>query len=208
MHNGFVTIKGEKMSKSLGNSFFVKDALHVYDGEVLRFYLLATHYRADFNFNEEDLRASKRRLDKLYRLKKRLLGTENAHADAAFKEKVLEALSDDLNISKTLAVIDEMILQGNEALDKTPKDKGLKQRLLSNLAWIEEVLGIGLHDPVAYFQLGGLAMVIGGDHYASHGAMAHPEIPRGEQGHGGSPAQPLTRHLRNTEFFFLFQHNS
>ncbi|MBE0494864.1 MAG: cysteine--tRNA ligase [Campylobacterales bacterium] len=154
MHNGFVTIKGEKMSKSLGNSFFVKDALHVYDGEVLRFYLLSTHYRADFNFNEEDLRASKRRLDKVYRLKKRLLDTQNTQVEAAFKEKVLEALSDDLNISKALAAIDEMILQGNDALDKTPKDKALKQRLLANLQWIEEVLGIGLHDPVAYFQLG------------------------------------------------------
>ncbi|MGE4473606.1 MAG: cysteine--tRNA ligase, partial [Sulfuricurvum sp.] len=45
MHNGFVTIGGEKMSKSLGNSFFLKDALKAYDGEVLRFYLLSTHYR-------------------------------------------------------------------------------------------------------------------------------------------------------------------
>ena len=60
MHNGFVTIDGEKMSKSLGNSFFLKDALKVYDGEVLRFYLTSTHYRGDFNFNEEDLIASKK----------------------------------------------------------------------------------------------------------------------------------------------------
>ena len=71
MHNGFVTISGEKMSKSLGNSFFLKDALALYDGEVLRFYLLSTHYRANFNFSEEDLLLSKKRLDKIYRLKKR-----------------------------------------------------------------------------------------------------------------------------------------
>ena len=70
MHNGFVQINGEKMSKSLGNSFFVKDAIKHYPGEVLRFYLMSTHYRSPLNFNEEDLLASKKRLDKLYRLKK------------------------------------------------------------------------------------------------------------------------------------------
>ena len=154
MHNGFVTIGGEKMSKSLGNSFFVKDALGVYDGEILRFYLLSSHYRADFNFNEEDLLASKRRLDKLYRLKKRVVGAQISEPDKGFTCKVLDALSDDLNISKALASLDEMVLQGNETLDKAPKDKKSKQTLLANLVWIEKVLGIGLHDPVAYFQLG------------------------------------------------------
>lgn len=72
MHNGFVNINGEKMSKSLGNSFFLKDVLKSYSGEVIRFYLMSAHYRANFNFNEEDLIASKKRLDKLYRLKKRI----------------------------------------------------------------------------------------------------------------------------------------
>lgn len=74
MHNGFVNIDGEKMSKSLGNSFFLKDALKEYDGEVLRFYLLSTHYRSNFNFNSEDLATAKKRLDKIYRLKKRVFG--------------------------------------------------------------------------------------------------------------------------------------
>ena len=72
LHNGFVTINGEKMSKSLGNSFFVKDALKAYHGEILRNYLIGTHYRSPLHFNEEDLLQSKKRLDKLYRLKKRL----------------------------------------------------------------------------------------------------------------------------------------
>ncbi len=72
LHNGFVNIDGEKMSKSLGNSFFIKDALKAYHGEILRNYLIGTHYRSPLNFNEEDLLQSKKRLDKLYRLKKRL----------------------------------------------------------------------------------------------------------------------------------------
>ncbi|HFB53748.1 MAG TPA: cysteine--tRNA ligase, partial [Sulfurimonas autotrophica] len=99
MHNGFVNIDGEKMSKSLGNSFFLKDALREYDGEVLRFYLLGSHYRSNFNFNTQDLEASKKRLDKLYRLKKRLFGLASNNDTTAFQAKLLEALSDDLNIS-------------------------------------------------------------------------------------------------------------
>jgi cysteinyl-tRNA synthetase len=154
MHNGFVTIKGEKMSKSLGNSFFVKDALAVYPGEVLRFYLLSTHYRADFNFNEEDLLASKRRLDKLYRLKKRLFGVAPSVEETAFKHAMLEALGDDLNISKALAILDEMISVANETFDKNPKDKAIKKATVANLVWLESLLGIGLMDSFAYFQLG------------------------------------------------------
>ncbi|MEY3091181.1 MAG: hypothetical protein RL113_1497, partial [Pseudomonadota bacterium] len=76
MHNGFVQIDGEKMSKSLGNSFFLKDALKVYDGEILRYYLNSVHYRNDFNFSEEELLIAKKRLDKLYRLKKRIVPGE------------------------------------------------------------------------------------------------------------------------------------
>ena len=154
MHNGFVQIDGEKMSKSLGNSFFLKDALKVYSGEVLRFYLLSTHYRANFNFNEEDLRASKKRLDKLYRLKKRIAVTSGSSVSKTFKEKLLNALSDDLNISQALAVIDEMVQNSNEKLDSNPKDKGIKKETFSNIALIYEVLGIGGEIPHIYFQQG------------------------------------------------------
>ncbi|WP_298787577.1 cysteine--tRNA ligase, partial [uncultured Campylobacter sp.] len=72
LHNGFVQVNNEKMSKSLGNSFFVKDALKIAPGEALRFYLLSSHYRANFNYSVTDLLASKKRLDKIYRLKKRV----------------------------------------------------------------------------------------------------------------------------------------
>lgn len=154
MHNGFVTIDGEKMSKSLGNSFFLKDALKAYDGEVLRFYLLSTHYRGDFNFNEEDLIASKRRLDRLYRLKKRLFGLTAEMIDTEFKRNLLEALGDDLNVSRAYALIDELIAQANEALDTNPKDKAYRQILLSSLATVESVLGFGGQNPFGYFQFG------------------------------------------------------
>jgi cysteinyl-tRNA synthetase len=154
MHNGFVNINGEKMSKSLGNSFFLKDALKEYDGEVLRFYLLSTHYRSNFNFNTQDLATSKKRLDKIYRLKKRLFGMAENNEQTEFKTKLLEALSDDMNVSSALALIDEMISTANETLDTAGKHKLLKKETISNLAYIAEILGFGVKNPFEYFQFG------------------------------------------------------
>jgi cysteinyl-tRNA synthetase len=154
MHNGFVQIDGEKMSKSLGNSFFIKDALKNYSGEVLRFYLLSTHYRSNFNFNEEDLIASKKRLDKLYRLKKRLFGLKPAEIKTEFQEKILEALNDDMNVSVAYALIDEMIQNANEALDSGAKNKLLKKETVANLTYLQNLLGFGVQNPFEYFQFG------------------------------------------------------
>lgn len=154
MHNGFVNIDGEKMSKSLGNSFFLKDALKEYDGEVLRFYLLSTHYRSNFNFNTEDLATSKKRLDKIYRLIKRLFGLAENSDKTAFQDDLLKALSDDMNVSTALALIDEMISNANETLDNAGKHKILKKETISNLAYIKTILGFGVKNPYEYFQFG------------------------------------------------------
>ena len=154
VHNGFVNIDGEKMSKSLGNSFFLKDALKEYDGEVLRFYLLSIHYRSNFNFNTEDLATSKKRLDKIYRLKKRLFGLAENSDKTTFQEELLKALSDDMNVSSSLALIETLISSTNETLDTAGKHKVLKRETISNLAYIEEVLGFGAQNPYEYFQTG------------------------------------------------------
>jgi len=154
MHNGFVNINGEKMSKSLGNSFFVKDALKVYDGEVLRNYLISVHYRNDFNFNEEDLLNSKKRLDKLYRLKKRVTPTTASKPNIAFHKAIMEAMGDDLNISVALATIEEMISTTNDKFDENPKDKELKKETLANIEFLDKLLGFGGQEPFSYFQIG------------------------------------------------------
>ena len=154
MHNGFVNINGEKMSKSLGNSFFLKDALKKYNGEVLRFYLLSTHYRSNFNFNSEDLSVAKKRLDKIYRLKKRLFGLAECTDITNFQEELLKALSDDMNVSSALALIEEMISSANETLDTAGKHKVLKRETISNLAYIANILGFGIKNPFEYFQFG------------------------------------------------------
>jgi cysteinyl-tRNA synthetase len=154
VHNGFINVDGEKMSKSLGNSFFLKDALKAYNGEVLRFYLLSTHYRGDFNFNEEDLIASKKRLDRLYRLKKRIFGLTAEVIDTDFKTALLDVLNDDMNVSKAYALIDELIASANDTLDANAKDKLYRQKLISSLTFIETVLGFGGQNPYEYFQFG------------------------------------------------------
>ncbi|MDX4069503.1 cysteine--tRNA ligase [Aliarcobacter skirrowii] len=154
LHNGFVNINGEKMSKSLGNSFFLKDVLKSYSAEVVRYYLLSAKYQADINFNEEDLITSKRRLDKLYRLKKRVYGIESKLQDKNFENSLLKALNDDINTPVALSIIDEFINNSNDKLDLNPKDKNLKQTIVSNIAYIEKALGIGGSDAFAYFQFG------------------------------------------------------
>lgn len=154
MHNGFVNINGEKMSKSLGNSFFLKDILKSYSGEVIRFYLMTAQYRANFNFNEEDLISSKKRLDKLYRVKKRVYGGTTSAVNKEFKTNMLNALNDDINTSKALSIIDEMISNANDKLDSNAKDKAFKKELVSNIEFIENILGIASSDAFEYFQFG------------------------------------------------------
>jgi cysteinyl-tRNA synthetase len=142
------------MSKSLGNSFFLKDILKSYSGEVVRFYLLTAHYRTDFNFNEEDLISSKKRLDKYYRVKKRVYGSTASAVNSEFKAKVLSALNDDINSSKAISIVDDMINNANDKLDKNPKDKNLKKELIANFEFTNDILGICFNDAYEYFQFG------------------------------------------------------
>ncbi|MDU7692852.1 MAG: cysteine--tRNA ligase [Helicobacter sp.] len=161
IHNEFVNINGQKMSKSLNNSFFVKDALKVYDGEILRNYLLGVHYKNKLDFNEQDLLASKKRLDKIYHLKRRLntLSLKRIKSDAddagnagssECGEAFLRALSDDVNISLALSILDEFINNANKALDSGAKE----DIFTSDLEYMCDILGLGYKDAVAYFQLG------------------------------------------------------
>jgi len=154
MHNGFVNINGEKMSKSLGNSFFLKDALKLYNAEVIRFYMMTTHYRSDLSYNLEDLESSKKRLDKIYRVKKRVYGIGSSSVNKELKSSILKAMNDDMNTSVTLSIIDEYISKVNETLDKEPKNKALKKEFVASIEFVNQILGIGYQDSFKYFQFG------------------------------------------------------
>jgi cysteinyl-tRNA synthetase len=114
MHNGWLTVNGEKMSKSLGNFFTVRDLLAKAPGEAIRLMLLKTHYRAPLDFTEETLVQAKTELDAFYRA----LGNPSAgSADA-----IDDALSDDLNTPLGVTRLHEL---GGDALRKGAETLGL-----------------------------------------------------------------------------------
>lgn len=102
MHNGYLTVDGEKMSKSLGNFHTVHDLIEEHEGEALRMSLLNAHYRQPVDFSHDSVREQKSRLDRWYRL------TEGVETAADVPLTVVEALSDDLNTPKALAALDAL----------------------------------------------------------------------------------------------------
>ena len=102
MHNGYLTVDGEKMSKSLGNFHTVHDLIADYPGEALRLSLLTAHYRQPVDFSEDSTREQKRRLDRWYRL------TDGVEAAADIPASVIDALKDDLNTPKAIAALDAL----------------------------------------------------------------------------------------------------
>ncbi len=144
VHNGFITIDKEKMSKSLGNFFTIKEVLAKFDPEVVRFFLLSTHYRSPIEFSDEQLYEAESSVDRYYstivRINDFLLKKEEAKEGfsnagkffegliLSFKEKLEEALDDDFNTALALGHIFELIREANRFLDNKPS--GLKDREL------------------------------------------------------------------------------
>jgi cysteinyl-tRNA synthetase len=109
MHNGFLQVEGEKMSKSLGNFFTINELLQDWPGEVLRFNMLRTHYRQPIDWTVKGLEESEKTLDRWYELAGR--------GEAAFlSDQVVDALADDLNTPKMLAELH--VLDGQGAHDE------------------------------------------------------------------------------------------
>ncbi len=124
MHNGFVEIDSQKMSKSLGNFVTARAVLARYDGEVLRSYFLGTHYRNDFNFAEEDLGRAEKRLVYLYETleKADALGAGAAPAAAeGWLERALAALDDDFNTPQVLGILADAFTAANALADRKGK---------------------------------------------------------------------------------------
>jgi len=107
VHNSFVTVDGQKMSKSLGNVLLVRDLLEQAPGEAIRLALLSTHYRQPLDWNEQRLDAARRTLSRFYRS----LAQVAQPVSAAVDEQVLAALSNDLNVSAALARLHELAVQ-------------------------------------------------------------------------------------------------
>ena len=108
MHNGFVTVNGEKMSKSLGNISLVKDLTDSNHGEVVRLALLSSHYRQALDWNEKVIHQSKRLLDKLYNLLNVIKEVEPSK-DLSLSDSFISPLLDDLNTPGLIANLNKMI---------------------------------------------------------------------------------------------------
>ncbi|WP_413662528.1 cysteine--tRNA ligase [Microbulbifer sp. CNSA002] len=145
MHNGYVNINGEKMSKSLGNFRMVKDLLSQYPGEVLRFALLSAHYRSELNFSADLLDQAWRTLDTLYGA---LRETEAVEAEAADLNDTafIRALEDDLNTPIAISELHQIARDLNKA------DEVDKARLKGLLLAAADMLGILQQDPEAWFK--------------------------------------------------------
>ena len=124
MHNGFITVNNEKMSKSLNNFFTVRDILKEYDGEVLRYFLLSAQYRGPINFSHELMEEAKTSLERIKECKRNLKAAKPADVDSTekinglgqYKDKYIECMDDDLNTAGAIGAIFELVREINSAL--------------------------------------------------------------------------------------------
>jgi cysteinyl-tRNA synthetase len=122
IHNAMLNISGEKMSKSLGNIFYIRDYLKKHDGEVLRLALLSGHYRQSINWTNDTIDQAKNILDKFYRILNKVSDIKiDEEKIKVCPEKVLSALSNDLNTSEALAELNEIAKK--LSISKTKEDK-------------------------------------------------------------------------------------
>ncbi len=151
MHNGFITIDNEKMSKSKGNFFTVRDILKDFDGEVLRFFLLEGHYRGPINFSDTLMEQAKNGLARMQNAKTTLEhlaanGTDGMSEEEKksleglqqYKDKFCEKMDDDLNTADAITAVFELIA----AVNTQVKDGASKEYAKAALALLTELTGV------------------------------------------------------------------
>lgn len=175
LHNGFVNINAEKMSKSLGNFFTIKEVLEKYDSEVLRFFLLSAHYRSPLDFSDQNLTEAEAGMERIYKALAGIgqaLAGENApvgesanlaeaeeelrEKTASFRERFVEAMNDDFNTALALGNVFDLVRSVNRLIAEGGEKKGGNRPLLvaaqDGIKELGEVLGIFTSDPSAYFE--------------------------------------------------------
>jgi cysteinyl-tRNA synthetase len=150
MHNGFVRVDDEKMSKSLGNFFTVREIMKSYRAEEIRYFILASHYRSPLNYSQENLENGKAALTRLYTT---LRGITPADADDSLCENYItafhKAMDDDFNSPEAIAVLFEIAREINRSRDKDPN----KTKVLAGcLRRLGTILGLLQADPDTYLR--------------------------------------------------------
>ncbi|ALO46528.1 cysteine--tRNA ligase [Pseudohongiella spirulinae] len=137
LHNGAVRVDNEKMSKSLGNFFTVRDVLKSYPAEVVRYLLVASHYRSPINYSDQGLKQASASLERLY-LAVRGLDTEKARdlANSSYEKTFRAAMNDDFNTSEAISVLFDLAKEINKIKEQDAQQAAILARLLLKLAGV------------------------------------------------------------------------
>jgi cysteinyl-tRNA synthetase len=176
LHNGFVNINAEKMSKSLGNFFTIREVLERYDSEVLRFFLISAHYRSPLDFSDHNLNDAEAGLERIYSAlasldervadgegepvayidREKLNGAEQELLERCdrLKELFEEAMNDDFNTALAIANVFDLVRSINRAVaedgGRSPEGRALFALVREKLNPVGEVLGVFISEPGAY----------------------------------------------------------
>jgi len=150
MHNGFLKINNEKMSKSLGNFFTVREIAEKYPLQVIRFFMLSAHYRSPLNFSADLVEAAKNSLERVLTAVDRLKGIKGVDGDAdqavsdavaAYVKKYEDAMDDDLNTADAISVIFELVKYANVNVTEE-STRASVELVLSTIEKLCDILGI------------------------------------------------------------------
>ncbi|BDV44834.1 cysteine--tRNA ligase [Geotalea uraniireducens] len=161
LHNGFVNINAEKMSKSLGNFFTIKEVLDKYDREVLRFFLLSAHYRSPIDFSDQNLTEAEAGLERIYKaigaVEAALAGgggggdsagaRELAEKAAGLPVRFAEAMDDDFNTAQALGHVFELVRAVNRVLAETAVSRDILLAVQESIRGAGAVLGLFTSSP-------------------------------------------------------------
>ncbi len=157
IHTGFLQINKEKMSKSLGNFLRIRDFLKNYDGEILRYFTIASHYRSPVDYSEDSLDAAKSPLERLYTALRGLpIEDLLPPSNTEFEQRFQEAMDDDFNTPVALSVLFDIAREINRIKNSEPEEAQTLGALLKKLGG---VLGLLHQDPVAFLHHIGKAKV-------------------------------------------------
>ena len=151
MHSGMVMVDREKMSKSLGNFFTVRDVLQHYDAETVRYFLMSGHYRSQLNYGEDNLNQARAALERLYTALRHTDASATPAGGEAFEARFRSAMDDDFNTPEAYSVLFDMAREVNRLKGE---DKGAADALAAKLRQLADVLGILQQDPEQFLQSG------------------------------------------------------
>ena len=149
MHNGHIRVNEEKMSKSLGNFFLIRDVLKNFDPEVLRFFMLRAHYRSPINYSDSQLEEARSGLVRLYTaLSQAPLSDKPLEPDSSWAKRFTDAMNDDFNTPEAIAALFDLASEVNRAQGEE------KMHLANMLKKLAATLNFLQRDPTAFLQEG------------------------------------------------------